>query len=92
MGLELLIIISIVIIFYLSVKECKKQGLHSRPSSEEAAKLSKEIIQNKEYFSDRTYYEAREKMDWLDPVTYEDIRNLSIKNNLNYESIQKVFY
>jgi predicted small metal-binding protein len=38
-----------------------------------------------------TYFGAREKMNWIDPVAYEHIRMLHNKKELNENTIRDVF-
>jgi hypothetical protein len=79
----------LVLLFLLMNCKNKKDGFDSKPSELQKQKFTDEIIKNRsDFVSDM--YSAREKMPWLDAITYEDVRNLIRENNFNKESILNI--
>lgn len=91
--MEVVYLVIIVILILLIFKPKCPEGLVSKPSNQEINKFTNEIIQNRELFGgNSTFYIAREKMPWIDPIAYEDIRMLARQNILNKDSLTKVFH
>ena len=82
----------IIIIGILVLLNVQTEGLTSKPSNFEKQKYTNEILANKNIFAKSTFYNAKEKMPWLDALIYEDVRQLVRQNNLNKNSINRVFY
>ncbi len=79
-------------IFGILLIVCYKYRMHNRslftnkPTKIEADLYTQQIIRNKNVF-DTNLYEAKEKMPWIDAITYEDIRKLIRENNFNNKTI-----
>lgn len=90
MGLVICVILVLVIILCLFKPTCY-EGLISKPTDIDIKKFTSEVIGNKEVFHNGSFYNAREKMPWIDPIAYEEIRMLANQNNLDNNSIISVF-
>jgi len=74
---QIIILILIILIFYC----INIEGFEVSPNIKIR---TEEVLENKTLFGgDSTYQEARNKLKWLDPVTYDDIIRLKKNNNLN---------
>ncbi len=82
----------IVVLLVLLLKPKCSEGLVSKPTQKDIQKYSKDILVNREVFDNGTFYQAREKIPWLDPIIYEEARLLSTKNNLNNISVKTIFH
>ena len=81
-----ILIIALLIVMLNSNYEC----LVSRPSDKMRQKLSMQIEQNKELFAGGSDFElARDKLNWLDAITYEDARKLHRNKSLSANNIMK---
>lgn len=81
-----ILIIALLIVMLTSNYEC----LVSKPSDQMRQKLSMQIEQNKELFSNSSDFElARDKLYWLDAITYEDARKLHRNKSLSANNIMK---
>lgn len=89
--MDVLLVILIVLIIILLFKSYKRnECFTSKPSSDDVKRYTSEMISHRDMFG-KSFYEARKKMDWLDPVIYEDARRLKISNNFDASNLQKVF-
>ncbi len=82
----------IIVLLVLLLKPKCSEGLVTKPTGEDIHKYSKDILINREVFKNGTFYRAREKMPWIDPIVYEEVRLLATKNNLNDVSVQTIFH
>lgn len=80
-----LIIILIVLILFKNNKEC----LVSKPKAHMIPKMTLEIIQNEGMFTGGIE-SVKKKLPWMDPVLYEDVRNLSFKKNISMDTVSKL--
>mgnify|MGYP001593462398 FL=1 len=84
--------IIILLILYIITTKCS-EGLSNKPNQADIINYTSDIMQNREIFGSRgTFYNARNKMPWIDPILYEDARMLAMRNNLNNESVMRIFY
>lgn len=81
-------IIAVVLIWYFC--RCKSDGLVSKPSEDDKAKITEQILNKKEYFVKNGLNVLRREYKWIDPILYEQIRHLSFNNQLNKENILKL--
>lgn len=87
-------VIYIVIIFALLLiifKPKCPEGLVSKPNPQEIQKYTSDVISNREVFHGGSFYTAREKMPWIDPIAYEEIRMMARGGTLTKDSIVRVF-
>ena len=84
--------IVIILITILILLSSSKESLTARPDHKSKHFLAREILHNRSLFSGRqpNFDRARTHLTWLDPILYEDVRNLSRHNKLNKENIIKV--
>lgn len=88
-----IIVICCILIFVIFNKDT--ECLSSRPSENSRAKMAQQILNNKDMFNTGknqryTLPDIKEKMSWIDAITYEDLRKLSMENKLNMQNIVKV--
>lgn len=90
----MILIIAFLILLFILWK-CSSgsdsEGFVSKPTDADIKKFSDSVLQNNQIFHGGTFYEAREKMPWIDAVTFEDLRILHKNNNLNGTSLREVF-
>jgi hypothetical protein len=80
MIVELLLIL---VIFYLLI-DSDSDGM----TAEMKSICVSQIMSNKQLFTiNGTLKDAKNKLPWLDPVTYEDIRHAVLSNNFNESNI-----
>ena len=84
----ILLLIKIVIKWVDSTQEC----LVSKPNNMERMHMARQVLTNQELFHNNksTLPNIREKIDWMDAITYEDIRRLSRADKLNYQNIIEI--
>ena len=51
--------------------------------------MTQEIIQNEGMFTGGIE-SVKKKIPWMDPVLYEDVRNLSFKKNINTDTVSRL--
>lgn len=86
MIIILILIAVLVYILFRSSTEC----LSVKPSNLVKMQLADEIVKNKELFNNRYRFdEARNQLSWLDAVTYEDARKLSLDGKLSTDLMIK---
>lgn len=94
--IEVLIGICVVILIYfiLGPMKCSDcNGFTSKPNTDEIYAYSDEIIKNRDFFKgNHSIYEVRNTLPWIDPIMYEDVIQLSRKNNLNKKNVMKIFH
>ena len=82
----IILIIILLLILFSSNTEC----LTVRPSAVVKERLSNDIINNKHLFTSGSNFEvARDKLNWLDAITYEDARKLHRNKMLDANNIMK---
>lgn len=80
----------LIVIFVIYVK-LNKSGLTNKPSNEEVDNIISDIINNKAMFETNSKYQnTKYKFEWLDVVLFEELRQLSMKNRLNPDSIRSL--
>lgn len=82
-----IIIILVIIMIFLCCGNCGKDGLSVKPDANMRNELADTIMKNKEVFVNSTLYMAKDRIDWIDPVTYEDLRMLSNRNAFTKENV-----
>ena len=85
---ELTIILIVLLLILLLVKN-NRECLVSRPKSDMIPKMTQDIIQNEGMFTGGIEL-VKQKLPWVDPVLYEDVRNLSIKKNINANTVSNL--
>lgn len=79
----------IVVIILLIHVNTSKEGLTNKPSNEQIKHMSSDILNNKYLFNSQSnFYSARNKISWIDPVIYEQIRMMK---EINRENLSSVF-
>lgn len=82
----IIIIALFLVILFSSTTEC----LTVKPSASAKKQLSEDIINNKHLFTSGSNFEvARDKLNWLDAITYEDARKLHRNKMLDSNNIMK---
>lgn len=82
-------VIIIIIIILLFEKDC----FTSKPNKSDFSKVMYDVNKYSAYFSKTSKYsDAKNKMKWLDPILYEQIRQSNIKtpNHLDPELLRKI--
>lgn len=89
--MELCDCVLIALIIYLIYKWVSKEGfLNRRPTKDQKEKYIDTILSNKEMFEANTHIDdAKSKFPWMDPVLFNDIKQLLRKSKLTKESISK---
>ena len=88
-----IILFFILCAFFIYLVYCdKKEYLTSKPNDEQINKYTTTILKHKNLFTRGNHYStAKRYMPWLDAVLYEDLRNLSNKNNFTINHIKSIF-
>ena len=82
----IILIIVLLLILFSSNTEC----LTVRPGAVAKKQFSNDIVNNKHLFSSTSNFEvARNKLSWLDAITYEDARKLHREKMLDSNNIMK---
>ena len=82
----IILIIVLILILSISNTEC----LTVKPSEAVKKRLSEDIVNNKHLFTGGSNFDiARNKLNWLDAVTYEDARKLHRNKMLDSNNIMK---
>ena len=84
----LLLLILLLAVLLMPKRDCMTGG---KPSNGQVIKYTNDMLKNQHVFIGGTLYEAKEKMPWIDPIIYEDARNLARQNKLNRESLSGIF-
>lgn len=73
------LLLLILIFVFIIVNDCRTEKLTSRPSPEQAKKMSNEILRNKDLFTNHrhTAKTVGQRLPYVDVVLYEDLRNLA---------------
>jgi len=62
-------------------------------SSEEVKRKSAILYKNKDIFKPGvSYTQIKQEISWIDPVVYDKVYKLSLKENLTNSNIEKTFY
>ncbi len=92
----LLLIVCVIILYFLFVhtsflsRSIQKEGLTSKPTEAEKVQFTNEIIENKDYFTENGLKKLRNKLPWMDPILYEDVRKLHYGGALNQENVRNL--
>ena len=86
------VILAIILVcLVLIIAYPRKERLVNRPSEQDKIRYADTIVKHKELFARSAGYDhARQRMEWLDPITYEDARTLSRNNKLNQSEVVKL--
>jgi hypothetical protein len=62
-------------------------------SDQEIKNKSKHIYQHKDLFTPGVQYtKIKKHIEWIDPIIYNDVYNLSIKEKLSISNLEKTIY
>ena len=81
----ILIALLLILILFKNNKEC----LATRPKDDMIPKMTQDIIENEGMFTGGIEL-VKKKLPWVDPVLYEDVRHLSIKKNINTDTVSRL--
>ena len=79
----LLILIIIILLYFFINKKEKFTNL----SNDTKHKIINSILENKNHIINNKLEFLRNKYDWIDPIIYEDIKQLNRNNKLNKENL-----
>jgi hypothetical protein len=69
------------------------EAFSTKPNHAQVSKYTSEMLTNKQVFSpSSSMTDAKTAMPWIDPIIYEDARELYRKNKLSTDSISKIFH
>ena len=83
--------IKLILIILLIYALCasRSEGFYS---DAEIQNKTNAIINNRELFgNNKKYITAKKKLNWLDPILFEDTVKLSENNNFTSDSLKKIF-
>lgn len=81
------ILILITIIYY------NQKNTEGFSSEQEIKKKALELYRNKEIFKPGVkYYTIKNEMNWIDPIIYDDVYKLSLKENLSISNLENTLY
>lgn len=84
---KLLIVLILIVILHNYAQ--KKEGF----SQMELKKKANEVYENKYLFTTGAKYTGiKNKIDWVDPVIYNDIYKLSLKEKLTFNNLESTLY
>ena len=89
--MEVIYILIIFVLVLVIFKPKCSAGLVSKPNTQEIQMYTLDVMRNRNVFHGGSFYTAREKMPWIDPIAYEEIRMLARNNILTKDSIVRVF-
>ena len=81
-----LILVLLLIIFI----NCSRESFESKPTEKQMKIFGEQIIDNKKLFN-KSFYDTRGEMPWIDAITYEDVRSLISKNKFNKDNVKLLF-
>ena len=84
-----LTIVLIIILIVLILFKNNREYLVSKPKDHMIPKMAQEIMQNEGMFTGGIE-SVRKKLPWVDPVLYEDVRNLSFKKNISMDTVSRL--
>jgi hypothetical protein len=68
----------------------QNEALVNRPTANEKREFANIILNNSSIFYNGTLDKARDVMEWMDAILYEDLRKLAHSNKLNIDNVLKV--
>jgi hypothetical protein len=71
---------------YYNYSDRIRDNFINKPTEKERIEYAKQIMNNK-YTFEENFYAAKNKMEWIDAITYEDVRKLIRENNFDENSI-----
>lgn len=81
------ILILIAIIYY------NQKNTEGFSSEQEIKKKARELYRNKEIFKPGVkYYTIKNEMKWIDPIIYDDVYKLSLKEKLSISNLENTLY
>jgi hypothetical protein len=86
---QILLLIILLLVFYIFINKKEK---FTNLNEEKKEAIINSILVDKEFTNKNNLNRLRNKYDWMDPIIYEDIKQLNRNSNLNRESlINKLF-
>lgn len=80
-----------VIIFLVWQMTCNRDGLVNKPEGKEKQQMIKQILQNEHLFENHVNLaKGLNQMPWLDAITFNDVKQLKRKNQLNEQTLDGV--
>jgi hypothetical protein len=64
----------------------KRSNFETKPTNEQAALYAQELVNNQNLITGGGLEEVKQKMHWMDSITYEDARGLIAKNAMTREN------
>lgn len=86
-GLTVVLII-LLIILWNRRNRFACEGFESKPTEEQIGKFTNEMIEHRDAF--RSLKDAKNKMPWIDAITFEDARMLKLGNKFNKENLSQI--
>jgi len=81
----------VIIILLLIITKTSKRNEGFMSKSEIKMKTA-DLYNNKDVFQPGVKYgQVKERMSWVDPVIYDDVYKESLKNELSYSNLEKIF-
>lgn len=68
----------------------KRSNFETKPSNEQVALYAQELVNNQNLITGGGLEQAKQKMRWIDSITYEDARGLIAKNALTRENAMSI--
>lgn len=87
----LILLVIVCVILDIKPSDFKKhlvEGFKQKPNEKKAQEYIDDVFNNKELFQ-RNYRRIKEKLYWIDPVLYWDIKEMINKNVFNKKNIRK---
>lgn len=100
-GMSIMVIVYILFMLHLSGMWIEwpfsmnmfssKEGLVTKPTDLQKSAMADSVLSNKELFQNKADLQStKNKLNWVDAVTYEDIRKLAHSNKLTKSNIMNV--
>ncbi len=80
-------VVCVLLILVILDSYKKKEGLLSRPSQNEKARMVKEIMNNEELIKAGKLNRLKEDLPWMDAILYEDLRSVIHEHGKLEESL-----
>lgn len=88
--LILLFVSTVVVAMILVSGASVRLGFTSRPTSDDAKKYASDLYANAHLIRDG-YKATRNKLPWIDPITFEDARKLQMSGNISPKMFESLF-
>jgi hypothetical protein len=84
------IIVILLLIIIINYNSKNTEGFSSK---QEIKKKAQELYSNKEMFKPGVKYSnIKKEMKWVDPIIYDDVYKLSLKENLSISNLENTLY